>query len=79
VISVVSSILNLYYLHMEAATEAFFNDHAANLAVEVAEDVVQVGAPRVGGNSSRVTLELGSFEDGSTTTVFGRTYTVLSC
>jgi hypothetical protein len=76
-ISVISSILALYYLHIEAATKAFLNDHAANLAVEVAEDVVQVGAPCIGGDSSRVTLKLGSFEDRSAAAVLGRVYPAL--
>jgi hypothetical protein len=55
---------------MELTPGSFLDDHATNLAVEVAENVVQVGAPCIGGNSSRVSLELGSLEDGSATTAF---------
>lgn len=57
---------------MELALEALLDDHAAHLAVEVAKDVVEVGAPCVGGDGGGFTLEVGGLEDGSGAAVIGR-------
>jgi hypothetical protein len=54
---------------VETAPHALLDDHAANLAIEVAEDVVQIGAIRIAWDESRGFMELGFSEDGSTAAV----------
>jgi hypothetical protein len=56
-------------IHVELAPEALLDHDAAHLAIEVAEDVVEIGAPRVAGDSSRFSLTVRRGEDGSATAV----------
>jgi hypothetical protein len=57
---------------MELTLKALRNDHAAYLAVEVAEDVVEVGAIGVARDGSRVALKVLGGVDGGAAAVSGR-------
>jgi hypothetical protein len=51
------------HLHVEAAPHALLDNHAADRAIEVAEDVVQVGTIRIARNERRCCLKPGRSED----------------
>jgi hypothetical protein len=57
------------HLHMKLAPHALLYNHAADFAVEIAKDVVQIRAPSIGGNGSRSALEFRRGEYGSTATI----------
>jgi hypothetical protein len=59
-------------VHVKLTRITLLDHHAADLAVEVAEDVVEVGAPRVARNPSTFALEVGRGEDGGAAAVVGR-------
>jgi hypothetical protein len=56
-------------LRVKLASVALLDRNAPHLAIEVAEDVVQIGAPVVGGDGSRLALEVLVGVDSSATTV----------
>lgn len=58
---------------MKLALVALLDHHAANLAVKIAEDVVEAGTRRVTGNTSRIALEVGRGENGGAAAVIGWT------
>lgn len=51
-------------LHVELAAEALLDDHAADAAVKVAEDVGEVRTPGVAWDHGRLALSIGLGEDG---------------
>jgi hypothetical protein len=56
---------------VELAPHALLNDHAANFAVKVAKYVVEIGAPRVGRDSSISALKFWCSEYGGAATIIG--------
>jgi hypothetical protein len=59
-------------LHNQRALVALLDSHAAHILVEVAEDVVEVGAPVVGRKRGGFTLTILALPDGGGAAVVGR-------
>jgi hypothetical protein len=59
-------------VHEKFALEALLDNHAAHVVVEVTEDIVEIGAPVVGGNRDGFAFTVLTFEDSSSTPVIWR-------